>query len=803
MRELTVDQVRWQCPTKELGFKTTADIEPIEEPVGQERALAALDFGLTIPAEGYNVFVVGPPGTGRTSMSRAMAEKIAATLPTPPDWAYVYNFKDPRRPRAISLPPGRALEARSDIDRFIEDLRRAITEAFESDDYAERRDDLIRNFREQRNKELEAFEQRARDEGFAVGRTPSGFMLAPTLGGEVMSPQQFAALPEVQRNEIEEKRQALEKQLEEIMRRAHRLERQARRAVQELDKEIVGAAAEPLLEELAEKYQDVPALLEHLKAIGEDIKENAELFRRMAVGEEEQHLPLPPPLLPKPPYERYRVSVLTTHEPDTGAPIVFEANPTLQNLTGRIEYQAQMGALVTDFTMIHAGALHEANGGVLLLDAWDLLTKPFAYEALKRCLKNHQIRIESLAEAMGLVSTVTLQPEPVPLNVKVVIVGPPMLYYLMYHYDEDFPKLFRVKADFDWANPRSSEMLQAYAGFIARKCADDDLPPFTATAVAKLMEQAVRAAEDQQKLTAQFSFVEELIQEAAYWARRQGHEQVDEEDVAEALRQKIWRSNRLEELLVEYIRRGVIRIQTQGSEVAQVNGIALLSLGDYVIGKPSRITARVALGRGGVIHIDREAKLSGPIHDKGCMILSGFLAQRYAQDQPLSCSITLAFEQSYEEIDGDSASSAETYAILSALSGLPLRQDLAVTGSVDQMGHVQPIGGVNRKIEGFFAACKEVGLTGTQGVIIPEANVDNLMLREEVVEAVREGKFHIYAVATVDEGLELLTGVPAGERQEDGTFPEGTVNARVHERLREMAEKAHEWGTRGDEEGEG
>jgi len=800
LRELSADEVLWRCPPEELGFASTAELAPSSEPVGQQRALSALDFGLTIPGEGYNIFVVGVPGTGRTSMSRALAEQVAAKLPSPPDWVYAYNFEDPRRPRALQFPPGRANELRSDMEQFVEDLRRTVTEAFEGDEYAESRDELVREFREQRNNELEEFEQRSREQGFAVGRTPSGIMLAPTLGGEVMSPQQFAALPDMQRNEIEERRQALEKQLEEIMRRAHRLERQARRAVQELDREIVSGATEPLVEELAAKYHDVPDLLDHLEQISKDVKENAELFRRMAVGEEEHQVVLPAPLQPKPPYERYRVNVLTSREPGAGAPIVQETNPTVPNLTGRIEYQAQMGALVTDFTMIHAGSLHEANGGVLLVDAWELLTRPYAWEALKRCVKNGEVRIESLAEAMGLVSTVTLQPEPVPLSAKIVLIGPPMIYYLLHAYDEDFAKLFRVKADFDSVNPRSPDMVHSYAEFIAHQCQSQQLPHFTSEAAARVIEQAVRASEDQEKLTARFSFVADLVREAAYWAGREGHEAVQGSDVRQALDQRIWRSNRVEEMLVEYIRRGVIMVKTEGSAVGQVNGMALVSLGDYVVGKPSRITARAYLGRGGVMHIDREAKLSGPIHDKGCMILAGFLGQRYAREQPLSCSITLAFEQSYEEIEGDSASSAEIYAILSALSGLPVRQDLAVTGSVDQHGHIQPIGGVNRKIEGFFAACREVGLTGTQGMIVPESNTDNLMLREEVAEAIREGRFHVYAVATVDEGIELLTGVPAGEPQEDGTYPEGTVNRRVQDRLVDLAEKARSWS---DGEGEG
>lgn len=800
LRELKPEELAWRCDPESLGFATTDEIEPENGPIGQERALAALDLGLHMAADGYNIFVMGLPGTGRRSMTQAFAEKIAASLPTPPDWCYVYNFDDPRRPKAICLPPGRGVQFRRDADQFVEDVRREITRALESDEYSQERDQVIKSFRDERQRELDEFEQEARSQNFAVGRTPGGLMLAPMLGGEVMTPQQFAELPEAQRQEIEARRQALEKRLEEIMRRAHRLEREARRAVQELDRKVVSAAVEGLIEDFKARYQDVPAVAEHLDRIQQDIAENAELYWRMAMGEGEHQINLPPPLQPKPPYERYRVNVLVSNQEGQGAPVVYEANPTVQNLTGRIEYQAQMGALVTDFTMVHAGALHRAAGGFLILDAYTLLTRPFAWDALKRLLKERKIRIESLAEHLGLISTVSLEPEPIPLQAKVIVIGTPLIYYLLYAYDPDFPSLFRVYADFDWVNPRSEDRIRAYAGFIARKCKEENLPAFSAGAVARVLEYAARDAEDQYKLSGRFNVVENLVREAAFWARRAGHQVVQPEDVEEALRQKIWRSNRIEERLTEYIRRGVIMVRTSGQAVGQVNGISLIPVGDYPIGLPSRITARSYAGQAGVVDIEREVKLSGPIHDKGCMIIEGFLGQRYAQDQPLSCSVTLTFEQTYDEVEGDSASSAELYAILSSLSGLPLRQDLAVTGSVDQHGNIQPVGGVNRKIEGFFAVCKEVGLTGTQGVIIPEANTANLMLRDEVIEAVRQGQFHIYAVSNVDEAMELLTGVPAGAKDQEGKFPADTINWLVQKRLRELAEARRQFASPEEEE---
>lgn len=789
MRELTPDELTWTCDPALLGFGDTAEVQAPPGTIGQERALAALDLGLNIDGDGYNIFVMGIPGTGRSSLTREFADETAAAMPAPSDWCYVYNFRDPRRPRALSIPAGRADGLRRDMDQFVDDLRRDITRVFESDEYAGQRDTTIRAYRDDRSRELEEFEKEARESGFAVGRTPSGIMLAPTLGGEVVTPQQFAGLPEAQRAEIEARRQALERKLEELMRRGHRSERDARRDVQDLDRRVVGDAVRVIIEELSEKYQDAPAVLEYLQQVALDVTDNAEVFRQVAMGEEDQQMQLPAPLQPKPPYERYRVNVLTRSDSDRGAPVVFEVDPTVQNLTGRIEYQAQMGALVTDFTMIQAGALHRANGGFLIIDALNLLTRPFAWDALKRCLQDRCVRIESLAEHLGLISTVNLQPEPVPLDAKIILIGAPYIYSILFSYDPDFPRLFRVKADVDWLNPRSDDMVRAYGAFIADHCRRKNLPAFSAGAVARVVEESVRRAEDREKMTAQFSLVENTVREAAFWARRAGHELVAAEDVDAALRHKIWRSNSLEERLVEYIRRGVLRIETSGAAVGQINGIALIPLGDFIVGRPSRITARSFLGGPtGVVNIEREVKLSGPIHDKGTLIIAGFLGHRYAQDTPISCTITLTFEQSYEEVEGDSASSSELYAILSTLSGLPLRQDLAVTGSVDQNGNIQPIGGVNRKIEGFFAVCKEVGLSDTQGVVIPDSNVDNLMLNSEVIDAVRAGQFHIYSVRTIDEGIALFTGAPAGDLGPDGLYPEGSVNRLVHDRLLAMAE---------------
>lgn len=574
----------------------------------------------------------------------------------------------------------------------------------------------------------------------------------------------------------------------DILRRGHRREHEARDQVRQLDRETVQFATAHLVEALIEKYADLPEVVEHLQALMKDLVDNVAQFRD---GEEHSlPLPLPPGFTPMghSPYDRYRVNLLIEHGRDRAAPVVYEPNPTLHNLTGEVEYQTQMGALVTDFTMIRPGALHRANGGYLILDVLALLTRPYAWDALKRCLKNREIKIESLGDQFRFVSTVTLEPEPIPLDVKVVLIGTPQLYYLLHRYDEDFGKLFKVKADLGLDMRRTRANERQYLGFVARLCEERGLPPFTAEAVAQIIEHGSRLAEDQGRLTTRFMDIADLVEESAYWAsRRRSGDVVRAEDVVKAIEQHVWRSNRVEERLLEAIKEGVLLVDTEGWAVGQVNGIALVPLGDYVVGKPTRITARSFLGRPGVVNIEREVRLSGPAHDKGVLIISGYLGEKYATSQPLSCAVSLGFEQSYEEIEGDSASAAELFALLSSLAGVPLRQDLAVTGSVNQHGFIQPVGGPTRKVEGFYDACRRRGLTGTQGVIVPAANRRHLMLRADVVEAVRRGEFHVYTMRTLDEGLELLTGLPAGKPDADGVYPENSVHGKVQRRLAQFA----------------
>lgn len=771
--------------------------------------MAALEFGADIQSEGYNVFVTGYSGTGRAASTRTRLEQRAAALPAPDDWCYVYNFDDAHRPRGLRLPAGLGPALRDDINRMLTDLRQVLGNVFESDEYNDKRDAIIKEFRQERNVELQAFEQEAQEAGFALGRSPAGLIVAPSVEGEVMTPQQYGELSDEERQKLDAKREELQGKLGEIMRRGQRDEKETRERVRQLDQEVAREAVEPLFEELRQKNAAHAGVVEHLGRMEADLIENSGMLRH----DEEEAMPpgLPPQLMmglpPRNPLERYQVNVLVANDPANGAPIIYEANPTLDKLTGEIEHQAQMGALVTDFTMIKAGALQTANGGYLVVEALQVLLRPFAWEALKRALKNKEVKIESLSDQYRFISTVTLEPEPIPLDIKVCMIGNPFIYYLLYEHDEDFGKLFKVQADFSTEITRDAAGLQQYAHFIAHVVERDKLLPFNKSAVARVVEQGVELAGDQQKITVRLMDIADLVRESSYCAAKAGRKKVSPADIEQALDLKIWRSNRIEELILESIQNGTIMVDVAGDVAGQINGLSVMQLGDYMMGRPGRLTCRTFTGRTGLIQIDREAKLTGRIHDKGVLILSGFLGDRYGRNEQIQLSATLTFEQLYGELEGDSASSTELYCLLSSLADAPIKQGIAVTGSVNQMGQIQPIGGVSAKIEGFYKTCKLIGLTGEQGVVIPAGNVRHLMLKREVVAAVAAGTFHIWAVATIDEGLEILTGVPAGRRRKDGSFPPDSINGRVQARLRQIAkvlreEHRDEHGEEGGEEDE-
>lgn len=774
------------CDPDALPFQTTADLEPPESVVGQPRASRAVGFGIGISGDGYNLFALGPDETDKQALVEHFIRERAEAREPPWDLCYVNNFEDTNRPRALRLPPGMGRRLAGDMDRFLDELRAALRTSFESEEYQSRRQAIQEEVGEEHEEAFERLREKARERGLALLRTPAGFVFAPLKDGQVVAPEEFESLGEERQKEVRQQIEELQGELQKILRGVPSRQREMREKVRELNQDVARLAVRDLLDELRSAYRDQAEVLEHLRALEEDVVENV----RTLVEEEGQERPRMPSDAGPPELRRYRVNVVVDHAESEHAPVVYEEHPTYQNLIGRIEYLPVMGALLTDFNLIRPGALHRANGGYLLLDVRRVLMQPFAWDGLKRALQTGQLRIESPREAMGLVSTVSLDPEPVSLDLKVVLLGDRLLYYLLSEADPDFPDLFKVAADFADEMDRTSEAEGTYARLVAGLAREVGLRPLDRSAVARVIERSARWAGDAEKLSAHTRTVRDLLREADHWAGEEGAEVVSASHVQRAIDEWVYRSDRARERIQESILRDTVYIDTEGGRVGQVNGLSVLQLGGFAFGKPSRITARVRMGTGEVVNIEREVELSGPIHSKGVLILAGFLGGRYAGDHPLSLSASLVFEQSYGGVEGDSASSAELYALVSALAEVPLRQSVAVTGSVNQHGDVQPIGGVNEKIEGFFDICRARGLTGRQGVLIPAANVKHLMLREDVREAVAEGRFHVWAVETVDQGIEVLTGLPVGDRDpETGRFPPDTVNGRVERRLDELAEQ--------------
>ncbi len=778
-RRLGAEELRAVCDPSVLPFASTAELPALDGMIGQERAVGATAFGIGMKHQGYNLFVLGPPATGKTRTMRRVLTGTAEAEPTPSDYCYVHNFDDPYRPTALELPAGRGRELRDDMQRLVEDCTAKLPRFFEGEEFERQKSKIFEDVGRRQQAEVERLEEKARADGFVVLRTPKGLAVAPAPKGEPLAAEEFAALPEAVREAIEARGRALDERLDAVLRQLRLLEREARAAYEKLVSDAAASTIRPLIRELRERFPGIESVGRYLDQVQEDLIAHAQEFRQLAEGKS------PLPFLPPPGafLDRYRVNVLVDRSGERGAPVVVEPNPTHRNLLGRIDHVVHFGTLVTDFTMIKAGALHRANGGYLILEAKDVLRTFLAWEALKKALKSGSIRIEDPLEEFRQMSAVSLAPEPIPLSVKVVLIGSPFFYYVLYALDEDFRELFRVKVDFDDSLARTPEFELLFARFIGSACREESLVPFAPDGVAKLIEHCSRMVAHQKRLTSRLGELLDLIRESAFWAARRGHALVGAEDVSHAVAQKVYRSNLIEERIGRMISEGTLLIATAGEAAGQVNGIAVLALGDYAFGKPSRITARTFSGEPGVVDIEREAKLGGPVHSKGVMILTGFLAGRYAREQPLALSASIAFEQHYEEIEGDSAASAELYALLSSLSGIPLAQGLAVTGSVNQQGQIQPVGGINEKVEGFFDVCRAQGLTGRQGVLIPEGNVRHLMLREDLVQAVREERFHVYAVSAVDEGLELLSGRAAGERGPDGRFPEESFNGAVERAL--------------------
>jgi len=775
------------CDPDLFNFNTTDDIPQQKGLIGQERALKAIDFGLSLHNKGFNIFALGESGTGKSRAIRSILNERAAKEPPPMDWCYVYNFKEPDIPLAVSMKPGIAGQFQREMSDFIKALTVEIPKAFESREADQQRSRVIDEFQQKQKEALAGIETEANARDFTVKRSAQGVYIAPAgKNGEPLTEAEFAALDEETRANAEKVGKMLQEKLNESGRQVRTAEKQMKETLVLIERQVALGAVGHYIDDLREKYSDHSMIPAYLDAVREDILSHLEDFK----GGEEQAQPAVPFIkMPKQenPFTRYEVNVIVNNGDAHGSPVVFESNPTYLNLFGKLEYKVQYGMATTDFTMIKAGSLHRANGGYIVINALDLMKNIYSYDSLKRAVKNGEIRIDDVWEQYRLMSTTALKPEAIPLNVKVILTGIPYMYYMLYNNDEEYRELFKVKADFDSRMDRTPEAVEKYAVFVASCRKEEGLLPFDREGVAAVVEYGSRLAGHQFKLSTRFNNIADLLREADYWARKAGRKTVTGVHVLKAQEEKIYRSSKIDEQMQEAMIEDSVIVNTGGEKVGQVNGLAVLSMGDYMFGKPSRISARSYVGRAGVVNIEREIKMSGRIHEKAIMIITHYLGAKYAIKKPLSLSASITFEQLYDMVEGDSATCAEMYALLSSISGVPLKQSLAVTGSMDQNGEVQPIGGVNEKIEGFYKLCKARGLDGSHGVVIPGRNIKNLMLKQEVTDSVRDGKFNIYAIDRVEEGFELFTGMTAGELGEDGKYPEGTLNYLVMKRLEEIS----------------
>ncbi len=792
--EVPVERLRWQCDPAVFDFDCTKELAPLREFIGQDRAIRAIQFGLSMDHDGYNVFVAGLTGTGKTSLVKSYVERLVAKQRVgdgfhPDDWAYVHNFSDPDRPNAISMPQGTCRGFRDKVAELRDRLKEELAKAFSSEDYKNTRKKLMEESHAVEQEILEGMGENARRQGFVLEMTQLGPVLIPSVEGRPMTKDEFMALDEQVRKDLESRRSAVLGELQTTLEKLQELQRQTIDKLEHTDEMVADVAVSRLFDALKREYEAQPRITDYLKELKDYTLGNLDIFK----GEEAAApgilgFPAAQIMHGRDPFVPFQINVFIDNGEAKGPPVIIEPNPNYANLFGKIERRFLMGGYLSDHTMLKAGAIQQANGGYLLLSAAEVLTNPAVWPALKRAIRTKEVRIEDPFEQFGLIAPQGLRPEPIPIKVKIFLIGDPMLYRMLAMYDEEFWELFRVKADFDYEVQKTEKNLREFAGFIAGCCEDCQIHHFDRTGVARVLEFASRMVSDQQKLSSRFSQIRELVQEAEYWSRQDRAELVAAKHVEQAIEERRFRHNLPDERIKEMMQRNMIMIDTEGAVAGQVNGLSVYSLGDITFGKPSRITCRTYLGRHGIINIERESQMSGPIHDKGVMILSGYLGSKFAQDIPLSLSASLCFEQSYEGVEGDSASSAELYALLSSLSGVPIKQNIAVTGSVNQKGEIQPIGGINQKIEGFFQICKAKGLSGDQGVMMPRQNVENLMLRQEVIDAVGQGKFHIYAVGAIDEGIEILTGVPMGTRKK-GVFPKGSIGSLVDAALRGMADK--------------
>ena len=785
--EVPVSELRAHIDPQSFPFATTESLEALQDGVvGQSRAIDAIRFGMGMKEPGYNIFIAGPAKAGLSYIARTFLEEQAKREPTPPDWCYVFNFKEPDKPKGLKLTAGRGKLLKKDMEQFVQTLQDKIPEVFDSDDYRAKESELHQAFEKRRREIIDALSQVAKEEGFILQFSQVGMVIIPsTQEGQPMSQEELSQLGDEEKKALREKSDDLQVKMKAAIKKIRKAESKFKEKHTKLDNEIALFVVGQIMDAYLEKYHEEPDVLDHFKMVQEDILENVEEIKKKPEPQQQQGpFPMPPR---EAAFRKYDVNVLIDNSQTEGAPVVIESNPAYPLLFGTIERQAWFGALFTDFTMIKPGSLHRANGGYLVMKALDLLKWYLSWEALKRALRDREIKIEDLGELYGIFSTRTIRPEPIPLNIKIVLTGDPYIYQLLYMYDDRFQKLFKVKAHMDDQMDRSDESVTQCAMMISRFCEQNQIRHLDRSGVARVLEYSMELTEDRDKLSLELGTISDLLKEANYFAGLADAPYVQGEHVETAIEKRIYRSNLIEERVNELVKKDIFWIETEGGKVGQVNGLSVLMTGDHEFGKPNRITANVSVGREGVVAIERESKLSGNIHTKGVMILSSYLKERFAHNKPISLSASLCFEQSYGMVEGDSASTAELYTLLSALAEVPIKQGIAVTGSVSQKGEVQPVGGVNRKIEAFFEVCQHKGLTGDQGVIIPSKNVRNLMLKREVIDAVKEGRFHIYPISLVEEGIEILTGIEAGALQPDGTYPEGTLFRKVDDRVNTIA----------------
>ena len=790
---LNISELYHPCDTTQFSFSTTEEIKILEQPIGQENALDAIEFAANIDQDGYNLFAMGPSGSGKHSSVMHFLQKKAVNEEPPKDWCYVNNFKDPRKPIAIELPNGHASKFKNSIDELIELLKVLLPSVFEGTTYRDERESINQKYVDQQAEIFTQLENEAKKHDISINTsTKSRITFVPIVDGKILSEEEFKAITGEKKEEINRRINEFETIVRDTLHKVGETKKAMQKEFNEHDKKTTYEAVKSSIDELRQKYADSDKIIQYLDSLQNDVIHHVRDF--LVKPEETMGMPIFLQEYYKPSFTRYKVNLfISCNGGSQSAPVIFEDNPIHQNLIGRIEHLSQVGTLVTDFSMIKPGALHKANGGYLIIDARKLLMKPFAYEELKRVLRSKELRIESLGQQYSLISTITLEPEPIPINVKVVLIGERILYYLLHHYDPDFRELFKVNADFEDDIPRNDENNQLYARMIGTIATRHNLLPFTAEAVARIIEQSSREVSHALKFSTHLRTLSDLLKESDYWAKKNNHTAIDKSDIEKVLETRIQRLNRIQRKLYEKIDEGTMMINVSGSTVGQINALSFISIGGYQFGIPSRVTARTRIGKGEIINIERKVELSGPIHAKGIMILSAYLGSRYASDLPLSLSASLVFEQSYGMVEGDSASSTELYALLSSLSNLPIKQNIAVTGSVNQFGEIQAIGGINEKIEGFFDICMRKDPEAFYGVIIPESNVKHLMLKKELLQAVEKNKFAIYAIKTIDEGISILTDIDAGTADEKGEFPTSSVNGKVVARLKELSKIAREF----------